>query len=64
MPKMRNGELILTPKEQNFYKYLLADPKQNATAAASKAGYSAKTAANPGSKLKRAFYRGYPPEAR
>ncbi len=22
MPKIKNGELILTPKEQNFYKYL------------------------------------------
>lgn len=65
MPKMKNGELQLTPKDQNFYKCLLADPKQNATAAAIKAGYSAKTAATAGSKkLKRAFYRGYPPEAR
>ncbi len=64
MPKMKNGELQLTPKEEDFYKYLLADPKQNAVAAAIKTGYSAKTAANTGSRLKRAFYKGYPPEAR
>ncbi len=64
MPKMKNGELQLTPKEQKFYEYLFADPKQNATAPAIQAGYSPKTAANAGSKLKRVFYKGYPPEAR
>ncbi len=64
MPRMKNGELQLTPKEQKFYEYLFADPKQNATAAAIQAGDSRKTAANTGSRLRRAFYKGYPPEAR
>ena len=64
MPRMKNGELQLTPKEQKFYEYLFADPKQNATAAAIKAGHSPMIAANAGSRLKRAFYKGYPPEAR